>query len=119
MNAQKFRLREQRRCGPFKVNIRDKEVIKTLFYKLEIRVNVCYNGDPGAHMAPSSKSYLQAVFGDMTSVVYSKVQSRNPAIPVITALVLILLANFYSLSFCKTPTTDIISSFMARGAVRL
>jgi hypothetical protein len=81
----------------------------------ELKENVCYNGNLGAHMTPNSKSYLQAVFGDMTSVVYSKVQSRNPAIPVITALVLILLANVYLLSFCKPPTTDIISSFMARG----
>jgi hypothetical protein len=38
----------------------------------EIKENVCYNGNLGAHMTPNSKSYLQAVFGDMTSVVYSR-----------------------------------------------
>jgi hypothetical protein len=50
----------------------------------------------------------------MTSIVYSKIVYRNPAIPGIVAFLLLVLANIYRTSLCKTPTGDIVMTLVSR-----
>jgi hypothetical protein len=80
----------------------------------ELKASVC-DSSRKVSMSPNSKAYLQTVYGHMTNVVHSKIQSHNPAIPTVTALLLVLLANSYSLSFCKTSSADIIGSFVNKA----
>jgi hypothetical protein len=173
---------------PFKIDVRDKDAIKALFYKLEIRMfgwnlsalfdRYCLNvsaalptdyhqkallrlvvilisgdglallDDPSAlfhedkidvqlvsdfissfvdelknkvcepnnfRVRINSRSYRLALFGEMTSILYSKFNMRSPAIPAITGFMLILLANLYALALCATPTADIVRGLMAKA----
>jgi hypothetical protein len=54
---------------------------------------------------------------------YRRCQAETPLIvlcrfPGPALFTLVLLANLYLLSFCKTPTIEIVSSFMARASFR-
>jgi hypothetical protein len=78
----------------------------------ELQKIVCESGNRTICLPPNSKAYMQWLHGAMTSAVYSKMNFQSPAIPAITALLLILLANLHVLSFCKKSTSDIVESLM-------
>jgi len=47
----------------------------------ELRNIVCNVDDPKIRFGPNSKSYMQGLYGEMTGVLCSKMNMRNPAIP--------------------------------------
>jgi hypothetical protein len=61
-----------------------------------------------------TRAYTQELHGYMVSIVYSKMAYANPAIPGIVAFLLLVLANTYTMSLCKTPTADIVKSLAYR-----
>ena len=65
-------------------------------------------------LLPDAWSFRRALHGEMTSFIYAKLGLRNHAISVISISMLILLANYYSLSFCETSGSEIVGSLRAR-----
>jgi hypothetical protein len=55
-------------------------------------------------------SYARRLHGAMTSVVYAEMKFAYPAVPAITAFMLILLGNMYPLTLCTMDTIDIVKS---------
>ena len=97
-------------------NTIDEQLFVTFVCKFvqELKGIVCDLADPTVRFVPDALSYVQGLYGAMNSAVYSKMNVINPATPVITSFILILLANLYVVSFCKTPTDVIVKSFANR-----
>jgi hypothetical protein len=80
----------------------------------ELKIPFCDDSYVGPKPVFGTGPYAQQIHAYMTSIIYSKMRYRNPAIPGIAAFILLVLANTYATSFCRTPTTTIVENLVGR-----
>jgi hypothetical protein len=94
----------------------DLQLVQTFMSQFvgELKQIVCVASKPVEPFAVGPNSSRQKLHGDMTGAVYAKMGFRSPAVSAITAIILILLADMYALTLCKTPIKTIAESLTSR-----
>jgi hypothetical protein len=74
----------------------------------------CGPSELGEELVDPQRSYIEGLYGAMTSFVYSKMNYRSPFVGLITMFMIILLSYYYPTSFCNSDSRNITESMMAK-----